>query len=399
MHSPTSHIPTPLRRTHALRPQSMWSVTLKSLLLGALVAPVALTQVALAQDSKDKVFELGSDKAKLGKITEESLVEIVMQIEGGGKQTIAEARVARVLYGEGDAPFRKAQEAIETGNAAAALKELEPLQPGREIFVPRRFYWLGRAYELAGQPDKAIESYNQILSKHAKSRYARDCVRSLVDLQIRLQKFADAIGTADKGVRIADEIKRKELVLDFRFIKASAFEAQGKAAEAEAEFKAVAGEAATAGPNAARVGSMANIGQARLAAKSGDAARAKTILDPILKGTDASLLGAAYGAMGEALYAQGVKETNAEKLREAIFDNFLRALVQYPPNATDSTDPLEQAMLGCAKAYKKLSEVDKPKEQADSWKKLGVEICKEFRGRFPQSRLLKQVEDLQKEFK
>lgn len=363
------------------------------------LAAAAGVPTALGQAS-DKVYPPGQDKPLPGQVLviDETLSDVVVQIAGGGK-TPYRREGTRIAYTTGEPPFAKALAAMATADYEAALAVLEPLKPEREIFVPRRIYLIGRCLEGLGRLKEAEEKYAELLQKYENNYYTGLAVRSLIELQVENKNFPGAVATADKGIAIAQKLKLESTVgLVFRTYKASAFEAQDKLAEAEAEYRAIA-SAAGGSKDAAMAGKLANVGLARIAARQGDFAKGRTLLDPILKDTDPSILGPAYAAMGEVLLNQGIKETNIEKIREAAIDHFLRVIVQFPPTHGESQDCLEAAMYGYVRAAKSLAESEKDKEKKDFWVQEGLKMCREFEERFKRSRFHDKVKNLRGEFK
>ncbi|MBI3818187.1 MAG: hypothetical protein HY286_05810 [Planctomycetes bacterium] len=359
----------------------------RSLVLGVVAACPA---VSFAQ--QDKIFTPGQDKPTQGTIEDESLTEIAIKTGGGAKTSVQLSQNPRVEYGSGNSPFAKAIENMSKGDFPAAQAILEPLKPEREIFVPRRLYLLGRCLEGMGKFKDAEDKYNELVSKYDKNYYTKLSIRSLVDVQIKNKNFAAAVATADKGGQIAQNVKNNGLALEFRFIKGTVLEAQDKLTEAESEYRAVAGA-----PDGGRYAKLGECGIARIAAKSGDAEKVKAIVDPIIKGKDEVLLAAAYAAMGEALLNRGVKEIQtggAEKIREAAIENFLRVIVQFPPPSNESQDDLERAYFGYIRACKRISEVEKKKEDVDFWKAQVAVHARDLKERFPSSRYIKLVEEL-----
>jgi tetratricopeptide (TPR) repeat protein len=381
----------------SLRPMHISEALRVSVFSG--LAAAALATTALAQ-AGDKVIPGGQDKPVPGQTTviEETLSDVVVQIQGGGK-TPYKREGARIQYGPGEAPFSKALTAIGNADYPAALAVLEPLKPEREIFVPRRLYLLARCLEGLDRTKEAEDKYAELVQKFENNYYTGLAIRSLIDIQIKNKNFAGAVSTADKGIAIAQKLKLEGSVgLVFRTYKATAFEAQDKLAEAEAEYRAIAAAAGGA-KDSATAGKLANVGLGRIAARQGDFAKARTLVEPVLKDTDPSLLGPAYSAMGEALLNQGVKESSLDKIREAAIENFLRVIVQFPPSSSEPQDCLETAMYGYARAAKSLSEAEKEKEKKDFWVQEGIKMCKDFQDRFKSSRLRDKVSALRGEFK
>ena len=189
------------------------------------------------------------------------------------------------------------------------------------------------------------------------------------------------------------------MIYAFRIFKAASYEAQDDFAKAETEYREVASSAASSKEGALSA-KLANIGLARIAARKGDVAKAKTTLEPIIKDqTDPSVLGPAYAAMGEALLTQGIKEANLDALRDAAIGSFLRVIVQCPPTPSESQDPLEWSIYGYIRAAKRITELDKNKAEQDFWNAEGLKYCKEFQDRFRSSRLAPKVSELRKEFR
>ncbi|MFN0207119.1 MAG: hypothetical protein ACKVS6_12520 [Planctomycetota bacterium] len=363
-------------------------LSIHTTILAAGFAAAFFSASAFAQ--ADKVLKIGTDKPISIEIIEETLTDIGYK-QGPATSRMPWDQVARVDYGGSEAnQFQKAEDQIAKGEAAAAIALLEPMKPSREIFVPRRLYLLGRAQDAQSKFKEAEDKYNELVSKFEKSVYTKRAIRSLAEVQIKNKNFAGAQATADKGISIANNVKSPAVALEFRFLKASILEAQDKLPEAEAEYKAVAGSS-----EAGRSGKLAECGVARIIAKKGDVDRVKAATDPILKSNDPTLLAAAYTAMGDALLTKGITEPNAERIRDAAVENYLRVIVQCPPSGADSQEDLERSMLGYAKACKKLAELDaKKKDEAEFWKKEVQQYVREFAERFPNSRYLKQVQEL-----
>jgi tetratricopeptide (TPR) repeat protein len=363
----------------------------------ALAALVALGSVASAQS--DKIYPLGQDKPVPGNtvIVDEPLTEVVVQV-GGAKTKFPRADGVRVQYGLDEGPFAKAMVAMSGGDYQGALAILEPLKPGREIFVPRRLYLIAKCLEGLGKGADAEKQYSELVTKYENNYWAGQGIRSLVEIQIMNKNYAGAVASADRGVAIAQKLKAEGVAFAFRIYKAAAYDAQDDLKKAETEYRDVV-SAAGSSKEGALAAKLANVGLARLAARQGDVPKAKTLVEPILKDTDPVVLAPAYAALGEALLTQGITEKNPDRIREAAIDGFLRVIVQCPPSPSESQEPLEWAIYGYIRAAKRIIELEKKKEEQDFWNQEGLKYCREFRNRFPSSRLMSKVTELQKEFK
>lgn len=367
----------------------MSSKILKFTVASVFVASFAAS--AFAQS--DKIFIVGQEKAVAATIEDETLSEVKYK-QGALSTQQPWEKVSRVEYGAGNSQFAKAEDNLRKGDFPAAQTILEAIKVEREIFNPRKLYMLGKCLEGQGKFKDAEAKFNELVSKYEKSLYTKLAIRSLVEAQIKTGNFAGAVSTADKGTQVAQSVKNNVLAVEFRLIKGSVLEAQNKGAEAEAEYRGVAGAS-----DAGRIAKLGECGIARIAAKTGDVDKVKSIVDPIIKTNDPVLLPAAYTAMGEALLSRGVQDAakgGAERIREAAVENFLRVIVQCPPAPNESQDDLERSMFGYATAAKRLSEIEKAKEQVEFWKGQVSQHCKEFLQRFPNSRFRKQVEELQR---
>lgn len=363
----------------------------------ALLAVAALAGASSAQQTQDSIKVIGNDKPIKGKIVEETLAEIVVQLPQGRTTVKWETVEGQPTYGEGEAIFKPVVDAMAKNDGATAIARLEAMKPTdlRPIFVPRRLFLMGQAFEMQGKTKEAEEKFAELVSKHPQNRYVRDATKALVSVQIKNKNFSGAVSTADLGIKLAQDGKLDGLALEFRTVKASVLEAQDKFSEADSEYRAVASAAASVAP---KVATLANVGQGRIAARQGDFTKAKMLLEPALKSNDPTILGPAYAAMGEACLAEGLKLQNADKLREAAWDNYMRVVVQFPPSSLDSADSLELAMFGSVRAYHTLAKLEKGKD-GDLWSTYGINAASDFMNRFNSSRWFKQVDELRKDFK
>jgi len=356
----------------------------------------ALAPLALAQGSQDSIWRTGNDKPIKAKITQETLGDLKYSISGGVTSNVPWEQVTRVVYGEGDGPFASAETAIAKGDFAGAQKTLEGLTTPRDIFVPRRLFLLGKALQGAQKPKDAEAKYAEVVDKHADSRWVKFALKALVDLQKQEKNYAGAVDTADKGIKIAQGAKLESAALEFRLEKASVLEAQDDKIDAAiAEYAKVASDAASSAP---KVSQTAKALQARAMARKGkdaNTAQAKALVEDVLKSDDSALLTLAHAAMGEALLVEGVKESSADKLKDAAILHLLRVDVQYPPAASESQEPLEYALYGFVRASSTLMGLAKAnKDDAEYWKAQTTAHGRDFLERFPNSRYAKQVKDL-----
>jgi hypothetical protein len=216
-----------------------------------------------------------------------------------------------------------------------------------------------------------------------------------VDIQVRNRNYAGAASTCDQGVRIARAVKADALAFGFLVKKGEVLEAQDKLADAESVYKQVATEAASASGTAAEKEKsklLADVALGRIAAKRGEGARARTLIEAALKSDESTVLGPAYAAMGIALFNAGVKEQSVDKLREAVYDNFLRTIVAHAPGPADSTAAIEEAYHGAFQACLQLAQLEgKQKEQAEFWTEQARLLGNDFVGRYGGSRFAADV--------
>lgn len=227
------------------------------------------------------------------------------------------AEVVEVVYGRQPEAFKTGMKAFKDSNFDDAIKNFADALSDEDD--KKTFPWLAnyslwftaQAYELSGDAGKAVESYNELVAKHATSRFVPDALSSLGNLYIGAGKPAEAKGYFDK---LAD-LAKKDALGDRAVLKAELGLARVGVEKGEAAaLGALEQISAKAGTNLPDVAAEANLEIGRFHVKKKDFPKAEMVFQKLLSSpgaTPRAWAGAANG-VADVQFEQG-------KFKDATF--------------------------------------------------------------------------------
>ena len=311
-----------------------------------------LGNVARAQ--KDKIT-LADGKEELVTILSEDFDSLRYSLQGGTaghrwKEVVAVRYAGAEKYYQALDPFNAGRfgEAVPLFEALYADTKLRPLVKHSV------FYHLALAYQRIGKPDKAIATYQELVTAFPKSRHLLAVSGNLLSIHLERGDMANAQKAIDTAMATAKDADAS-LQAGFDLLRGRLLEEQKKFAEAENVF---AKSASTAGADADVVGA-AKLGGARCAQRSGQTAEAQRRYSE-LTDLDVSnnVHAGAWNGLGDIALDQATQKRDAEGLRVALFA-YLHTVVMYVPEADGPTDEFERGLAGASKAFKAIGEVEK----------------------------------------
>ena len=264
-----------------------------------------------------KVRKAGEVKDQTELTVSQDDIKGVKAKKGPATLNFPAAEVVAVVYGRQPEAFKAGMKAFGDSNFEEAVKNFGDALSDEDD--KKTFPWLanyslwftGQSYELAGEAGKAVETYNELVAKHASSRFVPDALSSLGNLHLGAGKTAEAKAFFDK---LAD-IAKKDALGDRATLKAELGGARVAVEKGEAAALAALEQiAAKAGTNFPDVAAEASLEVGRYHVKKKDFAKAEVIFQKLLSApgaTPRAWAGAANGA-ADVQFEQG-------KFKDAAF--------------------------------------------------------------------------------
>jgi tetratricopeptide (TPR) repeat protein len=273
----------------------------------AFMAPVAVLCFAVA------AFGQGTDVVKInknGEIKDQTELTVsqddikgVKAKKGPATLNFPAAEVVAVVYGRQPEAFKAGMKAFGDSNFEEAIKNFADAASDEDD--KKTFSWLAnycawytaQSYELMGDAQKAVDSYNELVAKHATSRFVPDALSALGNLYLAAGKADQAKGFFDK---LAD-LAKKDSLGDRATLKAELGVARVGVAKGEgAAVTTLEQIAARAGAAQPEVAAEANLEIGRFHVKKKDYAKAESVFQKLLSSPGATPRAWAGAANGMA---------------------------------------------------------------------------------------------------
>lgn len=272
-----------------------------------------LSAVAVLSCAASSTFGQGSDTVRVrkgGEIKEEAEVVVtqddlkgVKARRGAATINFQLADVVEVVYGRKSEAFKTGFAKFKSQDYDEALKSFEEALGDEDDkkthpWVANYCLWYsGQCLELTGDAGRAADVYNELVSKHATSRFVPDALAALGNLYLEAKKVDQAKGFFDKLAEVA----KKEALGDRYAMKADLGAAKVGVekgdAGAVAALEAIAGKAAADSPD---VAAEARLEVGRFHFKKKDYAKAETVFRTLSSGKSVAPRGFAGAANGLA---------------------------------------------------------------------------------------------------
>lgn len=274
----------------------------------SLLAP----NIALAQ--LDRLYQHGSNSPLSGTVVETDRNGVKLKT-GANTKNYNPGDIRKILYQGDPAELTKGREFALDGQYEQALEELKGINVGglsREVIkadVDYYILWCESRLALEGRGDKkaAVAAGLNFVSKTHKDSYHFYSVAKLLgDLALALKNHEKALQYYGSLSQAPSQERR----LESAYLVAMVQLAQGKAAEAQAQFeKVLSGQVSSTA--AARLQTLAKAGKAVALARSGkgdDGLKLVNTLISDLNPTDVEMAARIYNAQGASYEAKGDRE-------------------------------------------------------------------------------------------
>lgn len=335
------------------------SSVMRSVIAAAAVAFAAFAAgAALAQDDSADTIRKKDGTAQTGKIESEDVKGVNVAVAKGASITVVWSLIKTIDYsGAGAVEYRKAKSALEGGQineAVAILEDLRKKADVRALLKPHVLNLDGAAHLRGGDPDKAIEIFNELFKAFPKTQFlTQGGGENLINAYLAKGKLAEA-DTALQDLSNA----MKQLGLPQEPLNPL----RGKVLEANKNFSGAAAAynqmLAAAGADEGMKGA-AELGIARCLVGQQKTAEAEAKYRAIIgrDGLPSSVLAGAFNGLGDLTYQAGYAKRDADMLTNALY-HFLRGSVLYTPASGESTSEYERAIRGSADCFKALSDLE-----------------------------------------
>lgn len=329
-------------------------------------------------------------KEKIAKILSEDYDGVTLAVEGGGTTGLRWKTIESVRYAGADKYYR-ALDAFASGTPEEALTQLEALAADTKLRPVLRhgvLFHLARTYQKAGQPDKALATYEALLESFPKTRYLLTVGTDLIGLYRAKGTVGAGAKTLEARLTAAQGgSSDPTLQAGIGVLRGAILEEQGKSADAQRVFESTASI-----PGAeADVVAAAKLGIARCAQRAGRNSDAETrYRELVLTEAPNEVLAGAWNGLADLALEPALAKRDPLGLREALFA-YLRGVVLYVPGRDGASDEHERALAGSSKAFKALGELETDAERKKSFLERSRRRRDELATNYPQSRYLKDL--------
>jgi tetratricopeptide (TPR) repeat protein len=261
----------------------------------------------------DRLYQQGSNNPISGTVTEASKNGVKLKT-GANTEDYVAGDIRKILFQGDPGELTKGREFALDGQYAQALGELKKIDVGklsREVIkADAQFYtlWCEAKIALEGRGDKkaAVTAALAFVKDHGESWHFYQVAKLLGDLALALNNHAAALRYYG-SLRAAPSAETK---IESVYLVAMVLLAQGKAAEAQAEFEKVIG-VKVASVAAARLQTLAKAGKAVALARAGKGDEGLKLVDSLiadLNPTDVEMAARIYNAQGASFDANEDRE-------------------------------------------------------------------------------------------
>lgn len=347
-------------------------------------------QYLSAQESLDSV-SWTPDQGKTtipdsGEIINETFEGIELKLKGNVTKKIRLEQIQSIEYANEPSQYTQAKQSQESGKYAQSVdlytKSLSDSRL-RTIYKQHILYNIALSYQLSGQFDKALQSYEELFKAYPQSRYFREayfnksqCAAGKGDLQMASDILDDA------------KAKAKQLNVENKFLyeidlrKAMLLEDNNKIDDAKAIYNRLTG-IATKEPS---ILYRAWVGVGRCEIANKNSAEAEKAFNEVIEKSDDALANAgAYNGRAACILARS-SSPDAKVYKNALFD-YLRSKTLYPAIVGQSTVEEEKAIYYAGYCFEKLAQA-----MATEKKKVYINnaraLYQELKQKFPTSKLV-----------
>ena len=318
---------------------------------------------ALAQEEGNDTIRKKDGSTVTGKILSEDVKGVNVEVQKGASVTVLWTLIKSVDYA-GGVEYRKAKSALDGGQINEAIQILEELRNKKELRPLLKAHVLnldGAAHQRGGDPDKAIEIFNELFKTFPKTQFlTQGAGENLIAAYLAKGKASDADAALEQ---LSAAMKSQGIPQEsLNSLRGRVLEASNNYSAASSAYSQML---AAAGADEGMKGA-AELGIARclVGQKKFGEAEAKYRAIVGRDGLPSSVLAGAFNGLGEITYQTGREKRDADMITNALF-HFLRGSVLYTPASGESTTEYERAIRGSADCFKALSEL----EQNDGRKK------------------------------
>jgi tetratricopeptide (TPR) repeat protein len=342
------------------------------------VSGLALCALAGGAHAQQDKIVTKDGKERTARVASEDFDGLKLSVEGGST-TMPWKDVDSIRYGNA-AKYNEALDEFTSEGAGQALADLEALAADDKLRAVLRhgvLYHLGLAHKSLGNDQKAIETLELVLKEFPKTRY-------LLPIGANLLSLYTAKGDSAGAARALEPTLRGASGAQFDFLRARLLEEQKKYPEAEREYQKVVSGAGVD----ADLSLSAKLALARCAQRAGRTKEAQDKFREIVA-LDApnEVLAGAWNGIGDLALAEGTSKRAQDELRVALFA-YLRGVVLYVPERGGTTDELERALAGSAKAFKAVGELENDATKKKQFLARAQQRWEELAEKFPRSRHL-----------
>jgi tetratricopeptide (TPR) repeat protein len=360
------------------------SSVLRSVMAAAAIAcGLFAAGAALAQEEGNDTIRKKDGSTVQGKIESEDVKGVIVAVQKGASITVAWTLIKSIDYA-GGADYRKAKQSLDSGQFNEAISVLEELRKKGDLRPILKAHVLnldGAAHLRGGDPDKAIEIFNELFKTFPKTQFlTQGAGENLIAAYLAKDKAAEAgaaleqLSTAMKAQGLPQE--------SLNPLRGRVFEATDNFPAAAAAYNQML--AAAGGDEGMKGAAELGIARCLMGQKKTGEAEAKYRAIVGRDGLPASVLAGAFNGLGDIAYQTGFSQRNADLLNNALF-HFLRSSVLYAPASGESTTEYERAIRGSADCFKALSEIEQNADRKKDNKRRGEERMSYLANKFPGS--------------
>jgi tetratricopeptide (TPR) repeat protein len=338
---------------------------------------------AFAQDDAADTIRKKDGSTVQGKIESEDVKGVQVSVVKGASITVLWPQIKSVDYA-GGVDFRKGKSALDGGQINEAVTILEDLRKKadlRPLIKAHVLNLLGAAYLRGGEPDKAIEIFNELFKAFPKTQFlTQGGGENLINAYLAKAKPAEADAALQQ---LSDEMKKQGQPQEpLNPLRGKVLEANNNFSGAAAAYNQML---AAAGADEGMKGA-AELGIARCLVgqkKTGEAeAKYRAIISR--DGLPSSVLAGAFNGLGDLTYQAGYAARNADMLTNALY-HYLRGSVLYTPASGESTSEYERAIRGSADCFKALSDLEQNADRKKANAQRAAERMSYLANKFPGS--------------
>jgi tetratricopeptide (TPR) repeat protein len=345
-----------------------------------------LTGVARAQTDKILMKD-GKEKTSV-KIISEDYDGVRIELAGGNGTTgVRLKEIASVKFGSAD-KYNQALDVFNAGKLDVAQPLFEALAADtkqRPVIRHNVLYRLGLIYQAAGDADKAIAQFQEVLKTFPKTRYLLSIEESLLEIYLGRSDAASAQSALDSSFAAAQSAGMDpSLQAGFGVLRGRLLEQQKKYTEALTLYDTTS-NASGAEPD---VVAAAKLGAARSAQAAGnDPDATRRYKEVIVLDAPNSVLAGAWNGLGDLYMKEATAKRDTDGMRDALLA-YLRGVVLYVPEREGSTEEYERALAGSARCFKGISELEADPKIKKDYSDRSKARLDQLKRDFPKSRFI-----------